>query len=252
MFTEPQNMEEIQLDLSHYIDKIELSQQNELSKVKSIAYYENISKNQTTFLLSDVTDILSSIGHPISNMSRMKRYLSKSKDFRKISDGVYMLTPPARAHLTSQYGSFFQNEDYIESNSEILDEALFCKKRGYLDKLIQQINNCYNNQCYDACAVCMRRVFEITLIHAYENLGIQNEIKKDGEYVMLERIVANAVCNPVLAISRLKKEYDSIREIGNYAAHRVFYNTRKKDIDDIKQLYRVCLEELYYKAGFLK
>ena len=72
----------------------------------------------------------------------------------------------------------------------------------------------------------MRRVFEITLILAYENLGIQNEIKKDGEYVMLEKIVANAINNPTLAISRLRKEYDSIREIGNYAAHRVLYNTR--------------------------
>lgn len=45
---------------------------------------------------------------------------------------------------------------------------------------------------------------------------------------MLEKIVANAINNPTLAISRLRKEYDSIREIGNYAAHRVLYNTRKK------------------------
>ena len=207
---------------------------------------------ENTFILTDITNILSSIGHPISNISRLKGYLSKSKDFRKISEGVYMLTPSARERLSSQYGDIIQNEDYIDSNSEILDEALFCNKRGYLDKLIKQINHCYNSGCYDACAVCMRRVFEITLIQAYEKLGIQNEIKKDGEYIMLEKIVANAVNNPTLAISRLKKDYDSIREIGNYAAHRVFYNTRKKDIDDIRQLYRVSLEELYYKAGFLK
>ncbi len=98
----------------------------------------------------------------------------------------------------------------------------------------------------------MRRVFEITLILAYENLGIQDEIKNNGEYVMLEKIVANAVSNSTLGLSRLKKEYNSIREVGNYAAHRVLYNTRKKDIDDIKNVFRVCLEELYYKAGMLK
>jgi len=239
------------MDILQYIEKVGLSQQTELAKIKSIAYYEYATNENPTFILAETADFLKSVGHPISNMSRLKGYLTKSKSFRKVSDGVYMLTPATRDQLATEYGCFLHDEEYIESNSEVLDETLFCGKRGFLDKLIKQINHCYKNQCYDACAVCMRRVFEITLIHAYEKLGIQDDIKKDGEYVMLEKIVANAVGNSTLALSRVKKEYDSIREIGNYAAHRVFYNTRKKDIDDIKRLYRVCLEELYYKAGFL-
>lgn len=240
------------MDLPQYIVKVDLSKQNELTKVKLIAYYNCNTTEKNTFLLSEVTTILRDIGHPISNVSRLKNYLSKSKDFRKIADDQYMLTPAAKEKLFADYGKLFSDEETILSDSEVLDEALFCGKRGFLDKLIKQVNHCYKNCCYDAAAVCMRRVFEITLILAYENLGIQNEIKKDGEYVMLEKIVTNAISNPTLAISRLRKEYDSIREIGNYAAHRVLYNTRKKDIDEIKQTYRVCLEELYYKAGLLK
>lgn len=240
------------MNMTQYIVKTELSKQTELTKVKLIAYYDCNVKGKNTFLLNEIITTLRDIGHPISNLSRLKGYLSKSKEFRKIAEGEYMITPAAKAKLSSDYEDFFFNEDDIASDSEILDEALFCGKRGFLDKLIKQINHCYSDCCYDAAAVCMRRVFEITLILAYENLGIQDEIKKDGEYVMLERIVTNAVNNPTLAISRLKKEYDAIREIGNYAAHRVLYNTRKKDIDDIKQTYRVCLEELYYKAGLLK
>lgn len=240
------------MSLAQYVVKTELSKKNELTKVKLIAYYDCSVKSKNTFVLSEVIATLRDIGHPISNVSRLKNYMSKSKEFRKIADGEYMLTPATKEKLSGDYGAFFFSQDDILSDSEILDEALFCGKRGFLDKLIKQVNNCYSNCCYDAAAVCMRRVFEITLILAYENLGIQSEIKKDGEYVMLEKIVANAVNNPILAISRLKKEYDSIREIGNYAAHRVLYNTRKKDIDDIRQTYRVCLEELYYKAGLLK
>lgn len=240
------------MDLTQYIVKVDLSKQNELTKVKLIAYYNCNTTKKNTFLLSEVTTILRDIGHPISNVSRLRSYMSKSKDFRKIADDQYMLTPAAKEKLSADYGNLFFDEETILSDSEVLDEALFCGKRGFLDKLIKQVNHCYKNCCYDAAAVCMRRVFEITLILAYENLGIQNEIKKDGEYVMLEKIVSNAISNPTLAISRLRKEYDSIREIGNYAAHRVLYNTRKKDIDDIKQTYRVCLEELYYKAGLLK
>lgn len=240
------------MQLKQYIELTKVSQQNELGKVKLIAYYDCTAKDKTTFLLKDVTDTLMAIGHPISNVSRLKGYLSKSKDFRKMADGEYMLTATAKRTLDTDYGHLIFDEDVIESDNEVLDENLFCGKRGYLTKLIKQINHCYRNNCFDACAVCMRRVFEISLILAYENMGIQNEIKKDGEYVMLERIVANVVSNSTLGISRLKKEYDSIREVGNYAAHRVLYNTRKKDIDDIKHTYRVCLEELYYKAGLLK
>ena len=240
------------MQLKQYIELSKLSQQNELGKVKLIAYFDCSVKEKTTFLLKDVTDALMTIGHPISNISRLKGYLSKSKDFRKMADGEYMLTATAKRTLDADYGHLLLDEDVIDSDNELLDENLFCGKRGYLTKLTKQINHCYRNNCFDACAVCMRRVFEISLILAYENLGIQNEIKKDGEYIMLERIVANAINNSTLGISRLKKEYDSIREVGNYAAHRVLYNIRKKDIDDIKHTYRVCLEELYYKAGLLK
>lgn len=98
----------------------------------------------------------------------------------------------------------------------------------------------------------MRRVFEIVLILAYENKGVENEIKVNGDYVMLERIVANAVQNATLHISRSRNEYDAIRDLGNFAAHKIHFNTRKSDIDNIKQTYRVCLEELYYIAGLLK
>ena len=46
------------------------------------------------------------------------------------------------------------------------------------------------------------RYFEITLILAYENNGVESEIKINGDYVMLERIVANAIQNATLHISR--------------------------------------------------
>ena len=87
-----------------------------------------------------------------------------------------MLTPVAKENLSANYAELFFNEDIIVSDSELLDETLFCGKRGFLDKLIKQVNHCYDHCCYDAAAVCMRRVFEITLILAYENLGIQKKM----------------------------------------------------------------------------
>ena len=163
-----------------------------------------------------------------------------------------MIVPTVRQKLQNEYAKILYNEEEILSSNEVLDSNLFLGKRGFLDRLIKQINNCYSNNCFDACAVLMRRVFEITLILAYENNGVESEIKINGDYVMLERIVANAIQNTTLHISRSRNEYDAIRDLGNFAAHKIHFNTRKSDIDNIKQTYRVCLEELYYLAGLLK
>jgi hypothetical protein len=67
---------------------------------------------------------------------------------------------------------------------------------------------------------------------------------------MLEGIVKNAKTNSVLNFSsRVKKNFDTFREVGNNSAHSITYTASKKDIDDIKIAYRVMMDELYDKAG---
>lgn len=241
------------MEIHQFINVVDLQSKTEIEKVKIIAFYDSYTKQQPDFDLNEVFDLLQSIGHPISNHSRLKGYLAKSKEFKKSnSKGKYIIVPTVRQKLQNEYAKILNNEEEILSSNEVLDPNLFLGKRGFLDRLIKQINNCYSNNCFDACAVLMRRVFEITLILAYENNGVESEIKINGDYVMLERIVANAIQNTTLHISRSRNEYDAIRDLGNFAAHKIHFNTRKSDIDNIKQTYRVCLEELYYLAGLLK
>ena len=51
---------------------------------------------------------------------------------------------------------------------------------------------------------------------------------------MLEKICSNAKSNKTLNLSRLKNDLDSFRDLGNFAAHRILYNTTKQDIDNKK------------------
>ena len=241
------------MELNQFINVVDLHSKTEIEKVKVLAFYNNFFSHESDFDLDEVFNMLQSIGHPISNRSRLKGYLAKSKDFKKSNTkGKYIIVPTVKQQLQNKYGKFLINEEEILYSREVLDQNLFLGKRGFLDKLIKQINSCYSNNCFDACAVLMRRVFEVVLILAYENNGIENEIKVNGDYIMLERIVANAVQNATLHISRSRNEYNDIRDLGNFAAHKIHFNTRKSDIDNIKQTYRVCLEELYYIAGLLK
>lgn len=240
------------MELTQFINIANLHSKTEIEKVKVIAFYDSYVKQQSDFDLNEILNQLKNIGHPISNVSRLKGYLAKSKDFKRCdAKSKYMLVPSTKQQLQHEYDELLTNEEEIISSNEVLDQKLFLGKRGFLDKLIKQINNCYCNNCFDACAVLMRRVFEIVLILAYENKGVEDQIKVNGNYVMLEGIVANATQNTTLHISRSRNEYDSIRDLGNFAAHKIHFNTRKSDIDNIKQTYRVCLEELYYISGLL-
>ena len=161
--------------------------------------------------------------------------------------------PVIYQRLEQEYGILWTDVTTVVSDSELIDENKFCGKRHYLDRLIYQINNSYANNCYDATAVLMRRLFEILLILTYQNLKIDDEIKdSQGKgYVMLDAIVKNAKSNSIIRLSRIKNEFDTFRMIGNFSAHNITYTACKKDIDDIKLNYRVMLEELYNKASLI-
>lgn len=243
------------MELKDFANKIEIETKTEVERVKLIIFYESFISENKDVSLSRVFEVLLNIGCHISNISRIKAKIKNSKDFKFVrKPDLYILNPKVQKVLSDKYRDLFENTEEINSNSELLDEGLFLGKRQFLDKLIIQANNTYQNHCYDATAVLLRRIFEILLIQMFEKYNLSNEIKdSNGDYKMLNYIVDKAVSmNSAFSLARnLKEEYEKIRTIGNFAAHKIFYNTRQKDIDDLKQIYRVRLEELYYKAGYI-
>ena len=161
------------------------------------------------------------------------------------------LIPAIFQSMEKEYAVLWTDNITIASSSELIDEQKFIGKRNFLDQLIRQINHSYANNCFDAAAVLMRRLFEVLLILSYQNLGIDDQIRdaSGSGYIMLDGIVKNAKNNQTLKISRIKNEFDTFRSVGNFSAHSITYTAGRKDIDDIKINYRVMLEELYNKAG---
>lgn len=240
---------DIKLNYKQFSAMINMHEKTENDRVIYTAYYICCKEESTQFTLDDVFNKLDSHNYGVSNTSRIRAYLKKSKDFRLIKKSVYVFSPKRKAEMDIECDFIQENQDIV-TDGELLDETLFCGHRGYLTKLVKQANHCYENNCYDACAVMIRRSFEILLILSYQSLGIENEIKNgDGNYKMIKDICANAKMNTVLNLSRSKNDLDSIRELGNYAAHKFYYNTQPKDINDLKVKIRVCFEELLYKSG---
>jgi len=203
--------------------------------------------------MKGIQELFSDAGYSAINRSRVKKYLLNKKKMR-VPKGMKTsleFVPTVFQELEQKYASLWEDTDTVASDSELIDETKFCGKRKYLDRLIMQINHSYAHNCYDAAAVLMRRLFEVLLVLSYQNLGIDNEIidASGNGYVMLERIVSNAINNQTIKLSKIKKEFDTFRMVGNFSAHNITYTAGKKDIDDIKLNYRVMLEELYNKAG---
>lgn len=243
------------------IDYLELVRMNELTqdlKARLLCYYCYKEAGQVCFAMSLIVGMFEKCGYSKPNVSRLKDSLIKGKERTFVESkehkGELVFVPVILQQLERQYGKAWNDYESIDSYSELLDEIKFCGKRQFLDRLIKQINNSYKNNCYDACAVILRRLFEVVLVMAYQNLGIDAQIKTpDGKgYKMLEAIVSDAINNPTLKLSRIKTEFDTLRKVGNFSAHSITYIAGKKDIDDIKLAYRVMLEELYNKAGLME
>ncbi|MGE5496314.1 MAG: hypothetical protein ACM3S4_13545 [Burkholderiales bacterium] len=240
-----------------FINAVDLKNKNILERAKLLCFYHYKETGVSKFTMSIVSELMLQCGFNAPNSSRLKNSLTTGKTkvmlVVKGENNLLEFIPVILQGLEKEFGGLWSDTETIESSSELIDETKFCGKRNYLDRLIKQINHCYASNCYDACAVIMRRLFEIILVLAYQKLGIDDEIKdaSGSGYITLDGIVSNARSNSTLKLSRIKNEFDNFRKIGNFSAHNITYTAGKKDIDDIKLNYRVMLEELYNKAGLM-
>lgn len=140
----------------------------------------------------------------------------------------------------------------IEQIGTIIPNALFEGLSSNFQSLCKQINASYEHHLYDCTAVLMRRLLECLLVLSFQKAGIESEImdKNCNFHISLDGIIKNAAQNSVLALSsNTKKDLSLFKDLGNYSAHKIWYNCTQQDIKPHILKYRVIIEELLYKAG---
>lgn len=140
----------------------------------------------------------------------------------------------------------------IEQVGTILPDAVFDGLPTNVQILCKQINASYENNLYDCTAVIMRRLLESLLVLSYQKAGIDAEImdSSGNHYIVLDKIIKNAEQNTKLALSsNTKKDMVLFKDLGNFSAHKIWYNCTQGDIKPHILKYRVIIEELMYKAG---
>jgi len=147
--------------------------------------------------------------------------------------------------------SFVPPSDGTRPKSEfVLPHSMVSGTRGYIERVVHQINGSYEKGWFDSCAVMMRRLLETLIIECYESHGLDAEIKNsNGEFIMLRDLIEHVIQNSAWNLGRnTPKALRKLKKIGDQSAHSRRYNAHREDIDRIQQDFREVSQELLYLA----
>ena len=188
------------MTLEEYAKLVDLFSKTEIEKVRFLAYYMLERQGVKDFTPKEVEGWFGALQLARPNRSRLRRRLVESRHFVKGNrQDSFALEARQLEALRDSYPEIIERSDEVIAPDVVLPESLYRATRGYIECLARQINASYEYNIFDGCAVLMRRLVEVLLILAYQHNGNDHVIQDDyGNYVMLERIVADAKNNGIL------------------------------------------------------
>ena len=153
--------------------------------------------------------------------------------------------------------SFLPPQEIIPARrNDVLVYSLFENTRGYLEKIVFQINKSYSVNCYDACAVMIRRLLEVLIIETFDAKGlISKTVDANGDVYKFDDLIKATISEPKLSLAPKTKrilETRKIKKLGDESAHGRRYNACRKGIDDIRQDLAIVVQDLLYLSGLRK
>jgi hypothetical protein len=205
--------------LRAFAEQAELVSKTEVEKVLAFAFLAATAEKVAAFSQSDVFRWFDEAGFHRPNWSRLTQRLRSTR--MVVPDpqtGALRLHARALPLLSSKYKSYVHLEppEVIAISDSILPTVLTVSTRGYLESLAAQVNAAYDANIFDGCAVLMRRLLEICLIHAFEHCGDGALIHRpDGRYRDLSELISDAKMSAALSLSPATKAcLDDFRIVG--------------------------------------
>lgn len=152
---------------------------------------------------------------------------------RQLRDGVRAKNPPPEEGAPSV-------------DEPVIYVSLVRNTRGYIERVVHQINGTYANGWYDACAVMIRRLVETLIIETFEEHNIAEKIKnKSGDFCYLRDLITLTLSEGSWNLSRnTKSALPRLKDVGDLSAHSRRFNAQRQDIDKLMSDLRVVVQEL--------
>jgi hypothetical protein len=142
-------------------------------------------------------------------------------------------------------------EGFTSETQLVIPHSVVRGTRGYIERVTNQINGCYENGWYDACAVMIRRLLETLIVEAFEKHGIAAKIKNTkSDFFYLRDLIDASLHEPTWNLSRnCKQAMPRLKDIGDKSAHSRRFIAHRGDIDPLSSDIRAVVQELVYLAG---
>lgn len=133
----------------------------------------------------------------------------------------------------------------------VISFVLVRNTRGYIERVVHQMNGCYQSGWYDGCAVMIRRFLEVLIIELFEAHDLADKIKNPrGDFFFLADLISRTIAEPAWNLTRnTKTALPRLKDIGDKSAHSRRFNAIRSDIDKILPDLRVTAQELLYLAN---
>ncbi len=166
-------------------------------------------------MLTELTSIVSSVRRPTTS------FLDRVRDCRSLHSLCKTKIIPALESSTTIQ---------IPATEQVLPMDVVRGTRGYLEHIVQQANGCYERRWFDSCAVMMRKLIEILIIHVFEAHGLADHIKgRDENFLMLSELVDRFLTEKSWNPGRETKGcLPEVKRLGDRSAHNRTFMARKQ------------------------
>jgi hypothetical protein len=222
-----------------------------LERAAALLWFVGRDDRIASVTTKEICRLLEGAGHARQNASRLDKQLASDRRVHKTSAGGWRLSPAARKALDGEY-SFAQVSRVPPATDSVLPRSLFDGTRGYIEKVVDQINKSYDAQLFDCCAVMCRRLLETLIIELYEKRNRAHEILgANGHFLMLNPLISFLEADTTIRLGRNgQKGLKDFKTLGDLSAHNRRFNARQPDIDRVRDGLRVATEELIHLIGF--
>ncbi len=233
-----------------FIKKISEKKISTIDRAVAVLWFHSLQKENKGLRIKEVSQYIEQAGCAKQNVTNIKQFFRRDRRVIKGAGNTFLLRPEALTELNKKYLPIIKAKPLIKCDA-VIPTDLFENAKGYIKKVVLQLNASYLYSLFDCCAVMCRRLLESLIIETYEALNKADEIKNhDGHYMMYSGLLNYIENDNKINLGRnTVKGLKNFKRLGDLSAHNRRFNARKNDIDQIKIDLRISCEELLHLAN---
>lgn len=203
----------------------------------------------------EICHLIERAGHPGQNVSRLTAKLAsdRKRASRVPGSAAWRLHPRAQGEFDKLYSHLLGVKPKPVETNSVLPHELFTGTRGYIEKVVLQINASFDLSLFDCTAVMCRRLLETLIIEVYEAAGRAAAVQNaDGNFYMFSDLLRILLSDKAFNLGRNAQQgLKDFKKLGDLSAHSRRYNARSTDIEHIQNGIRIASEELLHLARLI-